>query len=1241
MDAVRPEDTTVGRDIMAPEYTGAQAPLDPLDQLLRQVIDGFFLLTDGNGAVSKWSEPAELLFGMSGPRVLGRPMFDALLDPGLTPEGRAWRGFLERGDAPNTAGRVELSGYNPAVGVSFPLEIAFIPVKLDEGFDFSLFLEDLSFELPLNLMLKRIRQQHPVVVRAFTAAASDEPHPWEQWRTAGTMVVLRPLAETPWVQAALDERARAREEADAQLEERLTETDPGIHGESIYELEDAAAVVARMLDAFQRIEELERTTAVLPMELEAARGEADATRGRAEAAEREAREARAEVQEALARLAPDAAVHQRQELMTRVERLENDRGELARRLNSLIAEVPAQQQLTERMEAAERRQAEGVRQLQEAVDARIGHTDEQISGLQERIGLLHGDQANSAQAGFSAVEEQLEALRRWQEQDATRFADVTEQLLALQHDDRHQRAIMELARRMAVERGERERVVSAEREQREQHTQTMSERVDAMAAALEQLRTEDAVGPRLQQLAEHIDQISRRDSSALEDLRSRQDQTLHELREQLDHTSRLLDEQGTGTVQALREASEQAGARAHELSNRLESLENAGNEERARIEAAIRAADEMKERIRFFELSREEARAAAQQDLERGLHVLRSEVEARLAAAGTTPGETDDRVAPAALEALRARIDDLADTAVQAGARAEDARQAAQHAGRHALELFDGSRQEHEALRARLDALRTETGSLPGQLHSLEVRVTETSTQVETLQGDAAQAAEHRRLADDRAQQGVEQLRQVHEGVEALTGRVQAAEEQNATTAQRAGQALEHSEAALEQASQIRRVTEDAGRTAAEAAAGVGELRDAVGGLSGRVDGLDQRATEHTHSSQEQLGQLRAGAEELRTRADELGALGNEAREQATTARALAEHARSSAAQAHGTAEEARQTAAAAQQAGTQAVAEARRAEHLLGEQIKRLDERVSALGNGAEQLQKGIAGALERVEGVQADVARVGGNFEGALVETRTDIANLRDEASTLRSDAAGLRDLLAETAAVAGASAGSATQEHERLTALTSEVASMRAVMEEFRKGFEEARHAAVSARREAEQARRALETGKEAQVAEGNKLNEAVAQLFGAAAAAGAGARRPAEPNVRPLSPARSAKAAPSVPMREPRAGFDDAASPRAVIDLSGRFKELNAGFVKLVGYPEHEFSNARWPSVHDRATLKEQEEQLRRLACGELESVQVQSSYLHGQGLMVLVSGELSLVRDGSGQPQHLLLTARDR
>src|SRR3712207_6667610 len=181
-------------------------PQDPLDFLLRQVIDGFFILTDGQGAVSKWGEPADLLFGLDAREVLGRSFFGALVEPPLSASAAVWHRFLESGEAPSAPARVELLARNARAGATFPVEVVFVPVKLDEGFDFSLFLEDLGFELPLNLMLLRMRQQHPVVVRAFANALVDGPQPWEGARTAATLVAFRPTAPTPWVEEELEER---------------------------------------------------------------------------------------------------------------------------------------------------------------------------------------------------------------------------------------------------------------------------------------------------------------------------------------------------------------------------------------------------------------------------------------------------------------------------------------------------------------------------------------------------------------------------------------------------------------------------------------------------------------------------------------------------------------------------------------------------------------------------------------------------------------------------------------------------------------------------------------------------------------------------------------------------------------------------------------------------------------------------------------------------------------------------
>ena len=98
---------------------------------------------------------------------------------------------------------------------------------------------------------------------------------------------------------------------------------------------------------------------------------------------------------------------------------------------------------------------------------------------------------------------------------------------------------------------------------------------------------------------------------------------------------------------------------------------------------------------------------------------------------------------------------------------------------------------------------------------------------------------------------------------------------------------------------------------------------------------------------------------------------------------------------------------------------------------------------------------------------------------------------------------------------------------------------------------------------------------------------------------------------------------------------------MLGLDGKFRELNPSFAKLVGYQEHEFAKATWPSPHDRSVYQQQLEELTKLAHGEIEAVIVQSTYMHGQGLMVPVIGRLTAVPGEDGLPVNLLLEAEDR
>ena len=98
--------------------------------------------------------------------------------------------------------------------------------------------------------------------------------------------------------------------------------------------------------------------------------------------------------------------------------------------------------------------------------------------------------------------------------------------------------------------------------------------------------------------------------------------------------------------------------------------------------------------------------------------------------------------------------------------------------------------------------------------------------------------------------------------------------------------------------------------------------------------------------------------------------------------------------------------------------------------------------------------------------------------------------------------------------------------------------------------------------------------------------------------------------------------------------------ASIRLDGHFGELNPAFSELVGYAEQEFQAASWPPVADRANLAKHREQIQRMLAGEIESARVDTGYVHAQGLLVPVVGQISLVRE-SGQPSHFLLEVESR
>jgi PAS domain S-box-containing protein len=120
---------------------------------------------------------------------------------------------------------------------------------------------------------------------------------------------------------------------------------------------------------------------------------------------------------------------------------------------------------------------------------------------------------------------------------------------------------------------------------------------------------------------------------------------------------------------------------------------------------------------------------------------------------------------------------------------------------------------------------------------------------------------------------------------------------------------------------------------------------------------------------------------------------------------------------------------------------------------------------------------------------------------------------------------------------------------------------------------------------------------------------------------------------------ARPADPTPEREARPGFDDVRNPMATIGLDGHFRQLNQAFTDLVGYPEAEFAAATWPPVMDRANLPKHREQMDKMLAGEIDSAEVNTGYVHAQGLLVPVAGTIKLVKEGDA-PTHFLLEVAD-
>ncbi|MEA2293123.1 MAG: phosphoserine phosphatase RsbU/P [Solirubrobacteraceae bacterium] len=1104
-------------DIAAP-HVPASSPVPPgaasgeddaLDQLLRQIISGLFVLTDGQGALSKWSDPAELLFGLPAEEALGEPFFGRLVEPaGLSPEADTWRKFVETGELPGARGRLELDANRPGGG-QFRMESVFVPVKLDEGFDFSLFLEDLSFELPIEMMLMRMRQQHPVVITALRQALADERQPWEGWRTAGTLIAFRPLVPTPWMEDAMARREADAAAAEEELQSRIQMYEaPDVQGTDVYDLEDARAVIDRLKWATERIEDLEERSRIM----EGAAAQAADAQLRAQAAERAALDAKAELAERPVGAAGEA---ERLELLARVERVERaaeqaaglaaEQGRIAEIERSRAAELEAQRtELLARLDALEHDAAGATRDAHAAVDAARAELAERMAALEQAHGAA---EEAAAQAARDALLERIEAVEAGVEEASAR-------------DD----------------------------------AAPLRDELRATLARLEQLSEETA------RLRAHVDAPG--DVTLSDEDRRRLEDAHREAEE-----ARAAIETLRAQAEELRSAHAEARDEAGRLQARLNELADGDGQARHDVDALRREHDEIRGWLEDARRERDEARQQVRD-------ALRGAEEARAAL------EREAREAPAraAAAASESEVSAFVDAA-----RGE----------------FHALHEQAEAARARLDVLTTEA-------EEAARRADEARAEAAAARGETAEVREEARDAQRTAREAAERIDLVDRG---------------------AANVLDEIKASNTVVEEIAALARSAQQDASESRADAGEARAVVARLEQLVTAAREQAE---HAAGEAAG----------------------AREQAAAAEASAASARELAAGvgdiSHAVATEVVATLTDEVGAHRDAIETLRDdgAVRILSARLDAL-ESAPAVPDGLEaridSLRDSVAGAMGRLESLATEFAAT--RTESGVSRTNLEqrLAEAAAELMAARTDAEqacrGLDDLreelgtLREEAAAARAAAHEPTASNDdAIEELRSEMRAALATMGDLRKGFDEARQAAVAARRDADAARAAAEKVGAVNEATSEKFTEVWKQMLTAGprpeSDGRAGLGRPPQQRVAPK------KAAP--PARPSRPGFDDDPRPMAVLDLKGRFTQLNPAFSKLVGYKEHEFGKATWPSVLDRGTYKEQTDEMAAIVAGEQRYAEVQSTYMHGQGLMVLIKGEIRLQSREDGEPESLLM-----
>ena len=156
-----------------------QEQLQRYEALITHFLRGDYLSVDAEGKVIAWTRAAEQRFGWAAGEMTGEELATTLVPPDGHDEAKAVIDPIVRGEKADPAGAtVELETHRRD-GVRLTTEIAFVPIRMGDGYHLNLALQDIITHKGNPVEIHRMRKRHADVLRLIVTAldGGEMPNP--------------------------------------------------------------------------------------------------------------------------------------------------------------------------------------------------------------------------------------------------------------------------------------------------------------------------------------------------------------------------------------------------------------------------------------------------------------------------------------------------------------------------------------------------------------------------------------------------------------------------------------------------------------------------------------------------------------------------------------------------------------------------------------------------------------------------------------------------------------------------------------------------------------------------------------------------------------------------------------------------------------------------------------------------------------------------------------------------------